>query len=117
MQKNAELESAEREESEDATVAAQHRLARTLTRDERDEHLQRQAEDRRDAGASGEANSSEEGESKTSKPRPTLSRNMLFLWKRMDLSWKLWWTSERSLQSRCSLLSFPQRLLTSCNCH
>ncbi|KAJ9122833.1 hypothetical protein QFC24_003869 [Naganishia onofrii] len=105
VQKHAELESAEREESEDAAVAAQHRLAGTLTRDERDVHLQRQAEDRRDAGAGGEANSSEKGESKTSKPRPTLSRNMLFWWKRIDLSWKLWWTSERSLQSRCSLLS------------
>ncbi|KAJ9092812.1 hypothetical protein QFC21_006688 [Naganishia friedmannii] len=103
VQKHAELESAEREESEDAAVAAQHRLAGTLTRDERDMHLQRQAEDRRDAGTGDEAIGSEEGESKTSKPRRLLTRNVMFWWKRIELSWKLWWTSERTLQRRIRL--------------
>ncbi|KAJ9119016.1 hypothetical protein QFC22_003505 [Naganishia vaughanmartiniae] len=103
VQKHAELESAEREESEDAAVAAQHRLAGSLTRDERERHLQRQAEERRDVGAGDQANASEEGELKTNKQRRPLPRNVVYWWKRIELSWKLWWTSERSLQRRIRL--------------
>ncbi|KAJ9101500.1 hypothetical protein QFC19_005153 [Naganishia cerealis] len=64
VQKQAELESAEREEGEDVAFIAQHRLARTLTRDERVKHLQRQEDDRRADIAADKAHASEQGELK-----------------------------------------------------
>lgn len=92
MQRHAELETAVREEGQDAAFIAQHQLARTLTRDDRERHLEQQARNRRDDAPSA----SEYGELKEhSAPRRW---DPLHRWKRFELRCKLWWTSERSLQ-------------------
>lgn len=93
VQRHAELESAVREEGEDAAFIAQHQLARTLTRDNRERHLEEQERNRRN-NAPG---ASEYGELKEQKA-PVRRWDMVHRFRRLELRAKLWWTSERSLQ-------------------
>lgn len=93
VQRHAELESAVREEGEDSAFIAQHQLARTLTRDNRERHLEQQERNRRDDAP----NASEYGELKEEKPRRR-RWDPVHRFRRLELRAKLWWTSERSLQ-------------------
>jgi hypothetical protein len=106
VQRHAELESAAREEGEDSAFIAQHQLARTLTRDNRERHLEEQERNRRDDAP----NASEYGELKEEKPRRR-RWDPVHRFKRLELRAKLWWTSERSLQreSYGSLVAFTDR--------
>jgi hypothetical protein len=98
VQRHAELESAVREETEDAAFIAQHRLARDLSRDDHERHLEEQDGHRRDK-RNRKDSTSDHGELKENKSHSESDWDVVHAWKRSQLRWKLWWTSERTLQS------------------
>lgn len=88
-----------REETEDAAFMAQHRLARDLSRDDHERHQQEQ-DDHRRGQLNRKHSASEKGELKESKSHSRSFWDLAHGWKRWQLRWRLWWTSERTLQSR-----------------
>lgn len=98
VQRHAELESAVREETEDAAYIAQHRLARDLSRDDHERHLEEQDGHRRNK-RNRKSSTSDHGELKENKSHPGSDWDVAHAWKRSQLGWKLWWTSEQTLQS------------------